>query len=582
MSTFSLLKRFWSHLQPRRKRQFFLVCLLMILASISEVLSIGAVLPFLGALTAPSAIFEVHLLQPVFIVLNINTANEIILPFALIFGSCVIFACITRLLLVWVSTRFSFVMGADIGIDIYRRSLYQPYIIHLSRNSSEVINGITRKAEAVTNFIISPVLTLISSLVILVAVLGLLIAINPLISLLVFGAVGVIYIAMVQVTKNYLVRNSQLISRESNLVLKSLSEGFGGIRDVLVDRTQEIYCKEYRHSDYILRKAQSSTIFISTIPRFLMEALGMLLIAIGATFSVIKLGVEAGIIIATFGLLALAAQRMLPLMQQAYSSWSIIQSNNQSLADILDLLCQPLPAFSEEKIPFEERLEIVDMSFRYSEELPWILKNINLTIKKGSRVGIIGVTGAGKSTFIDILIGLLEPSSGTFMVDEVSVNHKNAIGWQSNVAHVPQSIFLADSSVAENIAFGIPYEEINFERLKRVSKLAQLEKVIEALPEQYKTLVGERGVRLSGGQRQRIGIARALYKNANVIVLDEATSALDGETEKLVMKSIDSLSNNITLIIIAHRLSTLEACSQIIEFDGNGGCRLVNYDDLVI
>lgn len=582
MSTLSLLSRFWLYINPRRKRQFFLLCFLMVLASISEVLSIGAVLPFLGALTAPSTIFKIHFLQPIFYALNINTDQEILLPFVIIFSISVILACITRLLLVWVNTRFSFLMGADIGIDIYRRSLYQPYIVHLSRNSSEVINGITRKAEAVTNFIISPVLTLISSLVILLAVLSLLILINPFISFIVFGAVGAIYIAMVLRAKNYLIRNSQLISRESNLVLKSLSEGFGGIRDVLVDRTQEIYCKEYRDSDYVLRKAQSSTIFISTIPRFLMEALGMLLIAIGATFSVVRLGVEAGIIIATFGVLALAAQRMLPLMQQAYSSWSIIQSNNQSLVDILDLLGQPLPVFSEAKIPFQEELKIVDMSFRYGEDLPWILKNINLTIKKGSRVGLIGVTGAGKSTLIDILIGLLEPSCGKFMVDGISVNLKNARGWQSNVAHVPQSIFLADSSVAENIAFGVPAEEINFERVKRVAKLAQLEKVIEALPEQYETLVGERGVRLSGGQRQRIGIARALYKNATVIILDEATSALDGETEKLVMGAIESLSENVTIIIIAHRLSTLETCSQIIELDGNSGCRFLHYNDLAI
>lgn len=554
----------------------------MMLASISEVLSIGAVLPFLGALTTPSTIFGVNFLQPIFGALNINTAQEIILPFAILFGSSVILACITRLLLVWVNTRFSFLMGADIGIDIYRRSLYQPYIVHLSRNSSEVINGITRKAEAVTNLIISPLLTLISSLVILVAVLGLLIMINPIISFAVFGVVGLIYVAMTLKAKKYLIENSRLISRESNLVLKSLNEGFGGIRDVLVDRTQEIYCGEYRDADYVLRKAQSSTVFISTIPRFLMEALGMLLIAIGATFSVVELGIDAGIMIATFGVLALAAQRMLPLMQQSYSSWSIIQSNNQSLEDIMDLLDQPLPEYSEEKIPFNEELKIVDVGFRYDKELPFILKNINLTIKKGAKIGLIGATGAGKSTLIDILIGLLEPSTGTFLVDGVSVNLVNARGWQLHVAHVPQSIFLSDSSVAENIAFGVPAEEIDLDRVRRVTKLVQLQGVVEGLPQQYETLVGERGVRLSGGQRQRIGIARALYKNASVIILDEATSALDSETEKLVMEAIEALSEDITLIIIAHRLTTLKNCSQIISLDGLGGCSLKNYADLSV
>lgn len=575
-----LLERLWLHVSPRRKRQFFLLCLLMILASISEVISIGAILPFLGALTAPSAIFEINFLKPFFRLFNIEMAQEIVLPFAVLFGCSVLLACVTRLLLVWVNTRFSFLMGADIGNDIYRRSLYQPYIVHLSRNSSEVINGVIRKSEAVTNFVVSPLLTLISSLSILAAVFCLLIVINPLISLVVFGFVGLVYAALMFKAKKYLIRNSQLISKESNLVLKSLNEGFGGIRDVLVDRTQEIYCREYRDADYVLRKAQSSTIFISTIPRFLMEALGMLLIAIGATFSVIVLGVDAGIIIATFGVLGLAAQRMLPLMQQCYSSWSIIQSNKQSLEDILDLLDQPLPRYSDEKISFNDDLKIVDVSFRYGDELPFILKNVNLTVKKGSRVGLIGATGAGKSTLIDILIGLLEPTSGKFLVDGVPISQGNARGWQMNVAHVPQAIFLSDASISENIAFGIPSNAIDMSRVRRAAELAELGDFIETLPAKYQTIVGERGARLSGGQRQRIGIARALYKNASVIILDEATSALDVETEKMVMSAIEGLAGDVTLIIIAHRLSTLRACTQIVELDGKGGSRNVNFEDL--
>lgn len=552
----------------------------MMLASIAEVLSIGAVLPFLGALTTPSTIFGVNFLQPIFSALNINTPEEIIVPFTILFGSSVILACFTRLLLVWVNTRFSFLMGADIGIDIYRRSLYQPYIVHLSRNSSEIINGITRKTEAVTNFIISPILTLISSLVILIAVLGLLILTNPIMSFVFFVTIGLIYLTMILKVKKTLLESSRVISRESNLVLKSLNEGFGGVRDVLINGAQEVYCREYRNADYLLRQAQSSTIFISTIPRFLMEALGMLLVGVGATVSVVVMGIDSGIMIATFGVLALAAQRMLPLMQHAYASWSIIQSNIQSLVDVLDLLNQPLLKCSEEKIPFNEELKIVDLGFRYDSELPFILKNINLTIKKGSKVGLIGSTGAGKSTLIDILIGLLEPTGGMLMVDGVSVNRENVRGWQMNVAHVPQSIFLSDASIAENIAFGVSKNAIELKHVKKAAELAQLGDFIEALPEKYETLVGERGDRLSGGQRQRIGIARALYKNASVIILDEATSALDGETEKLVMESFQALSEDVTLIIIAHRFTTLKHCSQIISLDGLGGCKLINYTDL--
>ena len=577
---FNLLGRLWSHTSPRRKTQFCILCVLMILASVAEVLSIGAVLPFLGALTSPNIIFKVAFFQPLFHLLSITNASEIVLPFAALFAGCVALACVTRLLLLWVNTRFSFLMGADIGISIYRRSLYQPYLMHLKKNSSELINGITRKAEAVTNFIVMPLLTLLSSLVILTAVLVVLALINLLMSSIVFGMVGAIYLFIIFFAKKYLVSNSRLIAYKSNVVLKSLNEGFGGIRDVLVDRTQEVYCKEYRDADYLLRKAQSSTIFISTIPRFLMEAIGILLISIGATYSVVYLGLDSGVIVATFGVLALAAQRMLPLMQQAYSSWSIMQSNHQSLLDTLDLLDQPLPVISEEKINFESELKIVDVDFWYDPDLPCVLNKINLVIKKGSRVGLIGATGAGKSTLIDILIGLLEPTNGNFLVDGVSIKHGNARGWQMNVAHVPQSIFLSDASIAENIAFGVPSNAIDMSRVRRAAELAQLGDFIETLPMQYQTIVGERGARLSGGQRQRIGIARALYKNASVIILDEATSALDGETDKMVMSAIEGLPGNVTLIIIAHRLSTLSACTQIVELDGKGGSKNVNFEDL--
>jgi ABC-type bacteriocin/lantibiotic exporter with double-glycine peptidase domain len=343
-----------------------------------------------------------------------------------------------------------------------------------------------------------------------------------------------------------------------------------------------VYCKEYRDADYFLRRAQSSTIFISTIPRFLMEAIGILLISIGATFSVVYFGLDSGIIVATFGLLALAAQRMLPLMQQAYSSWSIMQSNHQSLMDILDLLDQPLPDFSEEKITFDNELRIVDVDFQYDSDLPLVLKNLNLVIKRGSRVGLIGATGAGKSTLIYILIGLLEPTRGNFLVDGVSIKQDNARGWQMNVAHVPQSIFLSDASIAENIAFGVSANTIDMRKVWEVARLAQLADFIENLPQKFHTIVGERGARLSGGQRQRIGIARALYKNASVIVLDEATSALDGETEKMVMNAIEDLPGSVTLIIIAHRLSTLRACTQIVELDGKGGSKNVSFHNLSI
>jgi ATP-binding cassette subfamily B protein len=282
---------------------------------------------------------------------------------------------------------------------------------------------------------------------------------------------------------------------------------------------------------------------------------------------------ESGIAgaIPVLGALALGAQRLLPVLQQGYASWSSIVGSQSSLADALDLLEQQMPDVSvhtaNHALAFNRQIELKDVSFRYRDDAPWVLHDINLVIKKGSRVGFVGTTGSGKSTLLDIVMGLLYPTQGCMLVDGQVVDVNNMRGWQQHIAHVPQSIYLSDASVAENIAFGIPKDNIDYARVKVAAEQAQIADVIEGLAKDYNTLVGERGVRLSGGQRQRIGIARALYKQASVIIFDEATSALDNETEQAVMESIEKLSKELTVLIIAHRLSTLEKCDIVIRLN---------------
>lgn len=555
----------------------------MVLTSFAEILSIGTVLPFLGVLTAPARVFEHPIAQPIIQTLGIETPEQLLLPLTLAFGAAALVAGAMRLLLLWFSTRLSYMTGADLSINIYRRTLYQPYAVHIARNSSEIINGISNKTGAVIGAITMTV-GLLGSSVMLLAILIALLAVDPVIAMAAFGGFGVIYIFIIRLTRSRLLSNGQHIARESTFLIKAIQEGLGGIRDILIDGSQAVYCKIYGNADIPLRRAQGSNTFISSSPRFGLEALGMILITLLA-FVLAKQ--EDGIVkaIPILGALALGAQRLLPVLQLAYASWSGIQAGRASLQDSLELLDQPLPEYADQApaqpLPFRQEIRLKQLSFRYSPETPWVLNKLNLTIAKGSRVGFIGTTGSGKSTLLDIVMGLLPPTEGALEVDGQPITTVNHRAWQAHIAHVPQAIFLADCSVEENIAFGVSKDEIDHERVRQAACKAQIADVIEAWPRQYQTFVGERGIRLSGGQRQRIGIARALYKRADIIIFDEATSALDNETEEAVMQAIEGLDNDLTILIIAHRLTTLKGCTQIVELSGGGVKRSGIYQEMV-
>ncbi len=579
-----LFKRLWRHITPRRRKQFALLLLLMLVASFAEIISIGAVLPFLGMLTAPERVFEHNALQPIIKILGITAHEQLLLPLTIAFGVAAVFAGVMRLLLLWATTRLTFATGADLSISIYRRTLYQPYSVHCSRNSSEVISGISGKADSVVYSIILPVLTLVSAGVMLIVILVALLSVEPVIAITAFVGFGLIYAFIISLTRKKLLIDSQCMARESVQVIKSLQEGLGGIRDVLIDGSQATYCQIFRNADLPRRIAQGNTTFISISPRYGMEALGMLLIAILAYYLANQVdGLAKAVPI--LGALALGAQRLLPVLQQAYGAWINIQSGQVALQDALELLEQPFPEnfgqLAVEPLPFNRSICLKQLGFRYTTQTPYVLNKIELNIAKGSRIGFIGTTGSGKSTLLDIVMGLLEPTDGTMLIDDVPITSANTRAWQAHIAHVPQVIFLADSSIEENIAFGVPNDQIDLHRVKQSAEQAQIADMIESWPEKYQTFVGERGVRLSGGQRQRIGIARALYKRADVIIFDEATSALDGDTEQAVMKAIEGLSKNLTLLIIAHRLTTLKNCTKIVELESGSIMRVGSYQDIV-
>lgn len=582
-SVYQLLKRLWQHITPRRRGQFGLLLVLMIGASFAEIISIGSVLPFLAVLTAPERIFRLPAAQPFIRAFGMTQPSELLLPLTIIFGLAALISGSVRLFLLWASTRLSFATGADLSINVYRRTLYQPYAVHVARNSSEIINGISGKTGTVTGTFTS-ILNLISSTIILLAILITLVSVDPVIALSAFTGFGLLYAAIIKITKRRLLVNSRRIAHESTQVIKSLQEGLGGIRDVLIDGTQATYCEIYRNSDLPLRHAQGNNLFIGMSPRYALEAIGMLLIS-GLAYMLALQPNGIAKAIPVLGVLALGAQRLLPVLQLAYLSWSSIKGGQVSLQDALELLDQPLPDYADKPIVkpllFDKQIKLENLSFRYSQQTPFVLENLNLTISKGSRTGFIGVTGSGKSTLLDILMGLLEPTQGLFQIDDQLLTGANNRSWQAHIAHVPQAIFLSDCTIAENIAFGIPKAQIDHKRVLLAARQAQIAEIIETWPKKYNTYVGERGIRLSGGQRQRIGIARALYKQADVIIFDEATSALDNETEKAVMEAIEGLGDNLTILIIAHRLTTLKNCTQIVELGDRSIKRIGSYQEVI-
>lgn len=568
-STFGLLLRVFSHLRLRRKIQLGLVFIVMLISGVSEILSLGAVLPFLTVISNPDSLLNVEYLSflndwnPSF------SSKHIVLLASLLFGLSTLIATIVRLSNLWANNQLVAAIGSDLSIDSFRRTLYQPYESHIQMNSSILITSMTvHISRSVSAF--SNVLQMALASVVATFIFCGLLYFNWQITFSSAFTITVIYVILGYTSRKTLHFNSGSISNLSKKQVKSIQESLGSIRDVILDGNQDLFLRQYSAFDRVKRLKQAKNSFLAGFPRFVIESFGILLItAIGAYLA---LSTKSNIaIVPTLGVIALGAQRLLPSLQQIYSGWCNLKTFTADLDGLCKLLDQQLPnnLGKFDPIMFKRSLRFANISFSYGTNSHKILNNVNVEFMSGECIGIIGSTGSGKSTFVDLLMGLLKPSTGQFYVDGINIyekpESKKLLKWRASIAHVPQSIYLCDSSILENIAFGSPKDEIDFYRVVQSAKKAKIHDYIETMPEGYKSLVGERGIRLSGGQRQRIGIARALYKNANVLILDEATSALDDATEKSVMESINELGDELTIFMIAHRQSTLSKCDRVFK-----------------
>ena len=568
-----LLRQLWTHLARRRRLQLGVLLLVMLASSVAEVLSLAAVLPFLAVLANPEGLWGQPLVQQWAPRLGFANAQELLLPITIAFAVAALAAGAIRLLNLWLNGRLAAAIGSDLSCEAYRRTLYQPYAVHLARNSSELIASISTDVTRVINQVLNPLLLLLSSGLIALSLVATLVAVDWAIALGAGLVVALVYAAAMAASRRPLQQLSQRYVHLNRALIQALQEGLGAIRDVLLGRTQGFYARTYRQADQPLRRVGADASFLSTYPRLVLEPVGMALIAVVGYLLVRQQGVARALPL--LGALALGAQRLLPVVQKVYEGWAQSRNAKASLANVLKLLEQPLPPGSQlpppAPLPLELSIRLDAVHFAYAPELPEVLKGLSLEIHCGERLGLIGSTGSGKSTTLDLLMGLLQPTGGRILVDGADLHDpaqpQRLQAWRAAIAHVPQSIYLADSSIAENIAFGLPPDQIDRELVRQAAQQAQLAGFIEGSPQGYDSFVGERGIRLSGGQRQRIGIARALYRQAQVLVFDEATSALDTATEQGVMAAIEGLSRELTIVMIAHRLSTVERCDRVIRLD---------------
>lgn len=564
-----LFKRIWVQLKPRRRMQFILLLGLMGLNGLTEIVGLGMVLPFLSVLVTPDVIVSNQWINYYMSKFGITAISQLLFVLMITFLVATVVAAVMRLLLLWANNRITMMVASDLNIELFKRSLYQPYVEHLSRNSSELISAIGTKVANITQ-VLNQICMLLSASIVLLLIMLSLFFIVPIVVISAVMISGLMYLSLSYIIKGVLRKNGQIIADEAPKQIKILQEGLGGIRDVLLGSLQNFYINAFAHSDNKIFRAKSGIMFANLAPRHILEAIGIIFIVL-LSYWMIKIQDMGEVALPVLGALVLGTQRVLPALQTIYSAWVSIVSCEPSVTNALDLLDQPMPEEAYTPKPsvlkFDKHIELRSIMFKYQEVDTPVLHNFSVKISKGDRIGIVGTTGGGKSTLLDILTGLLLPSDGQILVDGVPITKTNRLAWRQCISHVPQNIFLSDATIAENIALGKVYGELDFARVKRAAEQAKINDDIESRPMGYHTEVGERGIRFSGGQRQRLAIARALYKNSQVLILDESTSGLDDATEKAVLEAVLGLSKELTIIMIAHRTQSLRNFHRIIKLE---------------
>jgi len=568
-----LFFKLWKKLSKRRKLQTYFALLIMILSGICELISFAALIPFLIIITNPEKLFENNIFKYISLLFGLNSDIEKLLFTTFLFIFIALFASSIKLINIWLNNRIAALIGRDLTVKVLEKLLNRSYADFIKGSTSEIITLLNSNSNRVTNTVLG-ILLGISSCIVLLFIIAPIFIINPSLSISSVFFFGVIYLIITKLTTNKLASTSSSIDKNLRNEISIIYDSIGSIRNLIIERKQDKAVQSFKSFDEPYRLALANQIFLGSFPRVLLEGIGISFVALIGFLSILqKNNVES--IIAILGTIGLAAQKLLPAFQQIYRSWSLINSSKADISNILKILEEPYEKDKVTKLQkplkFRKSLRFENISFSYDKNSSDVLKNISFEIKAGEKIGIIGSSGSGKSTLIDLMMGLLIPSSGKIFIDENNLHNKNKkdfiLSWHQTISHVPQNIFLSNSTIYSNITFSENHKNINLAKLKKASKLSLVEEFINNNPENYSAKVGERGIKLSGGQRQRIGIARAIYRDKDVLFLDEATSALDLKTEQKILNSLMLDNKNLTIIMISHRINTLKNCNRILKIE---------------
>ncbi len=571
----STIKKLREILTRREKMQVGLLLIAIIAMAFSQAVGVASVLPFISLVMDPSIVFDNRWLLLVYETLNFNNINRFIIFVGITMFTVIVISNAISAFATWFKLRFAWMNNHRLSRRLHEKYLSMPYAYFLNQNSADLSKNVLTEVNQLTTQYIIPALNVLTRSLLVIFILAMLLWVDVLISISAFGILGGAYGAIFWRVNKNLKQRGALRVEANRMRFKSVSEAYGGIKEIKVLNREPYFLENYSNESFKHARLMSWNAVIGQIPRFALEAVAFGGIII---FMLVMLIIsdDARQVIPLASLFAFAGYRLMPALQEIFTSFTQMQFNKAVLDRIHDdfmrtedgFLKETFSKITAEPLPFKKYILLDHITYNYPNTDHPVIKNIHISIKRNSSVAIVGPTGAGKTTFVDIILGLLPPQVGKLIVDDLVIDETNTIKWQRNIGYVPQQIYLSDDTVARNIAFGVPDNKLDREAMENAARIANIHEFItNELPKGYDTLVGERGIRLSGGQRQRIGIARALYHDPEVLVFDEATSALDGVTEDAVLSALENAARLKTLIIIAHRLTTVKNCDQVYLLD---------------
>lgn len=583
----NIFKKLLFLLSSHERKSLILVLFMTVIMALIDMIGVASILPFMAVLTNPSIIQTNVILNSMFqlsITFGVESDQDFLYAFGILVFILLIFSLTFKALTTYLQVRFIQMREYSIGKRLIAGYLHQPYIWFLSRNSAEIGKTILSETAIIVGNGFRPFLELISRGMVIISLLTLLVMVSPKITLIIGLILGVVYFFIFYLVRKILnkIGNERLVSNQSRF--KIVNEAFGAAKEIKFGGLEKIYINNFSIHAKVFGQTQATASVINLLPRFFLEGIAFGGILLLILFLMAKTGNFSNAL-PIVSLYVFAGYRLMPALQQIYGSFAQLAFVGPSLDKLYyDIKNLKLVNEKQDKeiLKLNKEITLNNVYYNYPNTLKTIIKNMNLSIPVNSTTGFIGTTGSGKSTTIDIILGLLQPQKGTLEIDGIVVSDYNVRSWQRSIGYVPQQIYLSDDSITANIAFGVEPKDVNQEAVEKASKIANIHSfIVNNLEKKYETKVGERGVRLSGGQRQRIGIARALYRNPKVLILDEATSALDNETEDVVMEAINNINKSITIILIAHRLKTVKNCNSIFLLENGKLKKKGTYDELI-